>query len=114
MRDVLPGVWNIEFIRGDTWSRSFVFKEGEGTLYDISGGSWASQIRHTPDSTTIVHWFTITVDPATSILMLSLTADQTATVKKNTFYDVQHTSDDGVVRTLIRGAVIVDPDVTRL
>lgn len=109
--DLRPGNLNIRTSRGDTVAVPLTIREG-GEAADLTGRTYAAQIRRSAASSTAV---TVTVDTsgaADGELVLRLTAAATANLTGEYQWDLQQTH-GGSVRTLVTGRWTFGPDVTR-
>ena len=109
--DLRPGKLDIKVSRGDTDGIPLVIQEG-GEVADLTGRTYAAQLRRSPGSSTAI---TITVDTAgaaTGELVLRLEPAVTETLTGDYQWDLQQTM-GGTVRTLLTGKWTFVPDVTR-
>lgn len=104
---------NFEFIRGDDFSVIFEMTTDGVTPLNVSGRTYAMQMRTSPDATTATSW-TCTVGGTSSNEVTCTVQDTvTATLTPSTYvWDLQETA-SGVVSTLGSGTVKVVADVTR-
>lgn len=108
--DLRPGRLNIKTSRGDTVAVPITIQEG-GAPADLTGRTYAAQIRKTKASATSV---TVTVDTtgaASGELVLRLAADVTDELTGDYQWDLQQTL-GGSVRTLLEGRWTFGADVT--
>lgn len=107
-----PQVPTVVVYRGDTttWP-SYIFRDDDGALINLSAYSWAGQWRSSTDAATSVSLAVDVSQAASGQITLSATAAQTADMS-NGVWDLQSTL-AGAVRTWIRGQVLVEKDVTR-
>ena len=83
--------------------------------FDLTGYTFASQIRMQPGLPTLVATFTVTpVVGSTTKLKLSLTAEETGNLPERCYWDIQATaeSDPTYQKTYMRGNVFVTREVT--
>ena len=115
----LPGDYPLNLYRGDTRVWTLSFTEDDGTTpIDLTGKTWRSQVRETPDAASAL--MDITVDPtdaATGVLVLTLPATEWTGVATETpttkwAWDLEST-EAGVVRTYLKGKVKILGDVSR-
>lgn len=102
------------FTRGDDWTIVFEMTTDEVTPMDVSGRTYAMQMRTTTEATTATASFTCTVGGASNNeVTCSLGDATTATIRPGSYvWDIQETS-SGVVSTLGYGSIKVVADVTR-
>lgn len=108
--DLTPAELNILFTRGAPLEGTLDFTDGTDPI-DFSGSTFAAQVREYPDAPDIVaiDWDIDDSDSATGVLVISLTAEQTAALPPTSYWDLQMA--DG--STLLRGVLSPEPDVTR-
>lgn len=104
---------DIEIITGDTLIITVRVKYN-GSPVDVSGRSYASQIRQTPSSTQVLATFSVDMASASNgIVTLTLPPSVTSTLKPmKVVFDVQETN-AGVVTTIVTRKAVVVQDVTR-
>jgi len=105
--------------QGATLDRNLTFRDGNGSLVNLTGFSAHMQVRPTVASATI------TLDLSTSnsrivlggtagTIVLNVPASTTASLVPGDYvYDLELTSPNGVVRRLVEGKFKVKPEVTR-
>lgn len=103
---------DLEFTRGDDVSETFHWQDGAGTTINITGRTYAAQIRKDPDAT--AYWsFTPTVSGAAGNLTLTMLTAVTTTIPPGRWYwDLQETI-SGLKNTVMAGRVTVWADTTR-
>jgi hypothetical protein len=109
-----PADQDLTITRGDTETLVVTITTDGSTAVDITGRTYASQIRSQQDSTTIKASFTCTVtDGANGQVTCVLSATSSAALSAGLyFWDLQETA-SGVVSTILSGNVTVLADVTR-
>lgn len=112
---MVPATQNIKITRGDTEVFVFTLQNSNGTAMDLTGSTFASQIRYTYDSATIAASFTCVLTNAVGgVVTSTLTAGDSALLTTGAaFWDLQRNV-GGVVTTILSGKCTVLPDVTRL
>ena len=102
------------FTRGDDWVIIFEMTTDEVTPMDVSGRTYAMQMRTSADATTATATFTCVVGgTSNNEVTCSLTDTLTAAIRPGSYvWDLQETS-SGVVSTLGYGSIKVVADVTR-
>lgn len=111
--------------QGSTLTRTITLKYSSGVAYDLTGATFAGQIRKSATNPAKITDLTLTVtSPATNgQLTLSLTDTQTAALPVDSnpgpervstlyCYDVEMTK-GGVITRVLQGEVLVSPEVTR-
>jgi hypothetical protein len=101
--------------QGTTFETSLSLTNDDQTTIDVTGYSFASQIRKSYYSTNPVANLTVTVTNAsTGNVKLSMTPANTANVKAGRYlYDLIMTDTGGVKTRVIEGIITVTPQVTR-
>lgn len=112
---MVPATQNIKVMRGDT--EVFVIKltNSDSTPVDLTGSTFASQIRYEYDSATIAATFTCAITNATGG-EVTLTLSSASSSLLNTglaYWDLQR-SKVGVVDTILAGKCTIMADVTRI
>ena len=87
----------------------------EGTPVNITGRTYAAQIRPEPLSSTIIASFSCVItDAAGGVVVCTLTAAETATLAPTIgVWDLQETNAT-VLPTLVAGTATIQSDITRL
>jgi hypothetical protein len=111
---------DIAIVRGDTYTHTINIEiqteDSSGfilTPEDDSMKTWTAQYRRTPDDTAPVDFAIDTTNAATGVLILRLTAVETATLNCDGVWDLQSVLGD-TFTTELAGTVKVIRDVTRL
>ena len=109
-----PADQDLTITRGDTETLVVTITTDGSTPVNITGRTYASQIRSQQDATTIKASFTCTVtNGAAGEVTCVLSATSSATLSAGLyFWDLQETA-SGVVSTILSGNVTVLADVTR-
>ena len=105
-------ILNQEIDQGSTFSKQITVYETDGTTIQ---NLTASQIRKNYTSTAYTTILATIQTPATNgIIVMSLTAAQTAALKSGRYvYDLQITAADTTVIRVIEGIITIKPEVTR-
>ena len=96
--------------RGDTVSRSFSFKNPDGTDMDLS--SWTDWRATSTSGCNLVEWVVDPTNLAQGKVTISCGALQTSVIREGGDWDIQ-SRQGSTVRTWIRGTVKLVNDVTR-
>ena len=101
--------------QGSTWSKQITVYETDGTtIQNLTGYTVASQLRKNYTSTAYTTINATNNSPTSGIIIMSLTATQTAALKSGRFvYDLQITAADGTVTRVIEGVITLRPEVTK-
>ena len=120
--------YNFFIEQGATFKTEMVFKDESGNLTDLTGFTYAGQVRSKYDSSSPVATFDITVANQTSdrgkiIIMLSSAATAAIPCNPSTsadprpitryVYDIECAKTDGTVDRILQGVISVSPNVTR-
>jgi len=110
----MPANLPITIRTGDTETISVAIKDSAGAAVDITGRTYAAQIRSTTDASTVVATFSCTITSAAAgTLAASLSAATTAALTPGLgVWDLQETNGT-TVTTLLAGPVTIVQDVTR-
>lgn len=117
-----PPCINSYVLQGSTFEKSFVIKDSLGALVDLTGSSFAGQVRKTRLSTTIAATFDITIDFLLSRVTYSLSAAITAAMTAGEtdesedsqyVYDIEWTKANGTIQRIFGGILTLSPEVTR-
>jgi hypothetical protein len=110
-----PAKQDLTFTRGDTETIQVTMTSDGTTPVDITGRTYASQLRVTPDIAAISATATCAIiDAANGVLTVTFSPTSTATLDPGYYYwDLQENS-AGTITTVMSGVVTVLADVTRL
>lgn len=112
----MPATFNITIRMGDTETISVAIKDSAGAAVNITGRTYAAQIRANAEDTTILATFSCSVTSAVAgTLQATLSATDTRALTPGLgVWDLQETiTSGGVVTTLLAGQVTIVQDVTR-
>ena len=101
--------------QGSTWSKQITVYETDGTtIQNLTGYTVASQLRKNYTSTAYTTINATNNSPTSGIIVMSLTATQTAALKSGrNVYDLQITAAAGTVTRVIEGVITLRPEVTK-
>lgn len=110
----MSGTVNLTIEQGSTFSRLITIQDESQTPVNITGNTFAGQIRKRHASDTVEATFTCTVtDGAAGKLTVALTDEQTAAIPSGDWvYDIEWYNGT-VTGRLLEGSVYVSPEVTR-
>jgi len=99
---------------GDTETITLNLQDANGTAINVTGRTYAAQIRSTADSTTVLASFTCAISNAAGgVVTATLPAATTAALTPGVaVFDLQETN-GATVTTLLAGPVTITQDVTR-
>ena len=108
-------ILNLQIDQGSTFSKQITVYETDGTtLQNLTGYTVASQVRKNYTSTNYTTINATNNDPTNGVIVMSLTAAQTAALKAGRYvYDLQITAADGTVSRTIEGVITIKPEVTK-
>lgn len=112
LADYTAAIYDVRMTQGDTFSEQILMEDSDGTAWDLTGYSFASQLRRTA-SGTVVATFSISVDLGTSTVTRSLSSATTANLDGTYVHDFQWTDPQGRIRTVFSGEFEIEPEVTR-
>ena len=106
---------DFDLVRGDTFKKRLTFQDANEDPIDVSGYTFAGQVRADPDDEEALADFTFdTTDAADGIVDAIIAPEDTADFPfPYVHYDIQYTDDNGVVTTAPRGRLRMIKDVTR-
>jgi len=110
-----PGIQNLTFVRGDTETVQVTMTSDGSTPVNITGRTYASQLRTNPDIATISATATCSItNAANGVMQAVFSATATAALDPGYYYwDLQENA-SGAITTVLQGTVTVLADVTRL
>ena len=104
---------NLVIDQGSTFSTDLNLTDENGDPLSLTGYSANSQVRKWYSSSNVSATFTTSVNTATAIITLSLTANQTSNLDSGRYvYDVEITDGSSASR-IVEGIITVTPQVTR-
>lgn len=109
--DKSPAKLNYKYKRGDTVAEPITIKEG-GEVADLSDRTYAAQLRKAADAEVFVQMTVDETDKAEGTIVLRLEHEETIELSGRYVWDLEQTRGN-VVRTLLGGDFLFDPDVTR-
>jgi hypothetical protein len=110
--DYTAAPYDVKLTQGDTLRETFVFKDTDGTILDLTGYTFESQVRQTAAGSAVAT-FDITVDAETATVVRSLGTAVTTGLSGRYVHDLQWLDPDARRRTLIGGRLDVSAEVTR-
>lgn len=115
---MLAGTYNFTIDQGSTFSRTITLRNGDETLFDLSGYTARMHIRRELPDTDIMLALTtengrITLGGEAGTIDLYVTDEATGTLTRDGVYDLEIVSDVGEVFRVLQGLVRVRLEVTR-
>jgi len=108
-----PASRNIVVYRGDSYTHAVVLTTDGTTAVNITGRTYAAQVRTTTESSDVVATFTTANGGSNGTVTLTLAAATTAALTPGSYvWDLQETNGANPT-TLLAGACSVQGDVTR-
>lgn len=99
---------------GATFRRELRLLDSTGAAMDLTGKTFSGQVRAGSSRGALLATFDFTPSQvAQGVVAWTLSADQTALIDGAAVYSVEMHSADGSVDRLLKGFVLVDPEVTR-
>jgi hypothetical protein len=110
--------YNVEIDQGADWFLNVTYEQPAGTPVNITGYTSALQLRSLPtDATAVLSLATgsgITITGVTGLVAVHATAAQTRAIDEGVYYyDLEITSQSGIVTRLVQGQAYVSAEVTR-
>ena len=110
--------YNVEIDQGADWFLNVTYEQPAGTPVNITGYTSALQLRSLPTDTTAVLSLAtgsgITITGLTGLVAVHATAAQTRAIDEGVYYyDLEITSQSGIVTRLVQGQAYVSAEVTR-
>jgi hypothetical protein len=105
---------NLAIYQGDDYAAVVTVLDSSGNPFDLAGYTAQAQIRRGPadqNPTVMVEIVTLIVPP--NEVNLSIPNATTSKLSGKYFWDMQLTATDGTVTTLLAGAALVTPEITR-
>ena len=111
----MAAILNLIIDQGTTFSKQIAVFETDGiTVQNLTGATATSQLRKNYTSTNYETINATINSPTTGIIVMSLTAVETAALKAGRYvYDLQVTYSDATVNRIIEGVITVRPEVTK-
>ena len=97
---------------GDSLTLEYRFKDALDAAVDVSAYTFTAQWRSTPGGDSSVAFTVDDTDAATGIIILSMTGEQTASMRSGGYFDLQGTA-GSTVRTFVKGKTTFESGVTR-
>lgn len=121
---MIAGEYNFNYDQGTTLTFLITYQDDQGTGIDLTGYTYAGQIKQKITDTTSLATLLVTAEtPASGIIRVTVPANSLTNLKftgatsfKNRqalAYDVEITSPTGDVTRLINGTISVSPEVTK-
>tara|TARA_R110000822_G_scaffold86391_5_gene201428 strand:- start:1014 stop:1349 length:336 start_codon:yes stop_codon:yes gene_type:complete len=105
---------NLYVEAGATYSRSLVYTNDNGSVFDLTGYTAELQVRESASSPTAKLTVFPTIEVDTGTIAWEFTAVQTASLANELYvYAMELYGPDDLVIRLIQGAVTVSPEVVR-
>lgn len=119
------GKANLYIEQGATFKRTITVTNSDGTPKDLTGYTFAGQIRELPSSSSALVAFTFSLGGVdNNVITASLTDTQTSALSVNLnanspraltrrYYDMEWTAGNGDKTRFLEGAADISPEVTR-
>lgn len=102
-----PATYDIEVYKGEDFRLSFVFKNPDGTLVDLSGCQVVSAFRHEQEKETQIP-FVPGIDTVTATISIYMDKVTTNTLRLGAgIYDIVLTDSSGFSEVILKGAMQV-------
>lgn len=101
---VTPGKLDLNAQQYERFTKTFILKDSNGAVMNLTGYSYKAQIRKGYDTAVAAADFGVTIAPLSGQVELSLTSAQTGALVGDIFYwDLQQTEPGGNVSYLLKG-----------
>ena len=114
LADFSPAPYTVRMTQGDTLSETFVFRDQDGELIDLTGFVFASQVRQTAAGSAVATFDIDTSEASEGRVVRSLGTAVTSPLLGRFVHDFEVTEPDGSRRTLLGGLFEVVAEVTRV
>lgn len=105
---------NLYIDQGTDFSVTVDVTDSAGEILELSGYTASAQIRKTYSSSSVSATFSTSIAELAGQVTLSLTDTQTSALESGRYvYDLNITSDAGLITRVIEGQAIITPGVTR-
>lgn len=105
---------NLYVEAGATFSRSLIYTNDDGSLFNLTGYTAELQVRETAASANAKLVVTPTINVQTAAISWEFTATQTTSLNKTNYvYAMELYGPDDLVIRLIEGVITVSPEVVR-
>ena len=111
----MASLLNLQLDQGTTFSKQITVYGTDGTTVEnLTGASVSSQLRKNYTSTAYETINATINTPTSGIIVMSLTAAQTAALKPGRYvYDLELTKADTTISRIIEGVITIRPEVTK-
>lgn len=107
-----PAKLNFTIVRGDSFTKTVIVQESDGTPIDLTGYVGRAEIRQGYGGT-LLDSFTVAIPtPSNGEVTMSLDATQTVSAISGGVYDLELDAGVNNRHTLLAGTVTILPDVT--
>jgi hypothetical protein len=105
---------NLYVEAGATFSRSLVYTNDDGSLFDLTDFTAVLQVRETVASEDATLTVAPDIDPETATVSWSFSAEETSSLTAPTYvYAMELYGPDELVIRLIEGVITVSPEIVR-
>ena len=112
--DYTAAPYTVKMTQGDTLHETFVFRDDTGDTLDLSGYTFASQVRESAAGSAVATFDIDTDDAEVGRISRSLGTAVTSGLVGRFVHDFEWVDPDGKRRTLIGGPFEVSAEVTRV
>jgi hypothetical protein len=111
--DYSAAPYEVRMVQGDSLRETFVFRDTDGALIDLTGFTFASQVRETAAGTAVATFTIDSSELADGRVSRSLGTAVTGGLVGRFVHDFEVTEPDGSRRTLLGGGFVGVAEVTR-
>jgi len=99
--------WNV--YKGDTARLNIILRDESNKEMDLSDYEFAGQVKASPKDNDSLQEITIVKSDS----VITLTLDDTSTLPRKSYFDIQSTHASGDIQTILKGNINAEDDVTR-
>ena len=99
--------WNV--YKGDTARLNIILRDESNKEMDLSEYEFAGQVKASPKDNDSLQEITIVKSDS----LITLTLDDTSTLPRKSYFDIQSTNINGDIQTILKGNINAEDDVTR-
>ena len=109
----MSAIYDIRVIRGYDHSESFTFRNANGTAQDLSGSTFAAEIKTDPEGVTLYDLTVIDTDKASGVIVINFPKNMTGSLVAGTryYYDLRKIT-NGVYTQMLVGRIEVGTGIS--
>jgi hypothetical protein len=115
---ISPGILNLTLPQGSTWDLSLTYNDSSGSPVNLTDYTAKMQVRNSFRAPTAVLTLSnsngIALGGSAGTINIGVVASVTETISAESYvYDLELTTQSGVVTRLVQGTLLVTPEVTK-